>query len=429
MSRDADDRLRRLLGGDHLTSLRRRLRHRFERADPGVRLERFRISQLTPDEYATLASLLGRSQRFSKSIEVDVSDLDAALHRSGIAASLRAALENLDGPITHPASLREQRQARWSAIVNDCVDARLLKFLRASSGLGLLKRLSRGEPDTATVLRRRSEAVLRKLPAHGLTRAQLAADTLGDAHALDNGRAEATLVLAVWRVAAGSEDIAESLNSPGVDDLKPPKDLPTETVREIWAKAGVLVNELARPALFLNLPIEGDLRLGIPGEPGYLSLRMLLRLAPRWAAADRRIYVCENPNLLAIAADRLQERCPPMVCTEGMPAAAQSRLLSQLAGAGAQLLYHGDFDWPGVRIGNHVMRIYNARPWRYGAADYVAAIQAAPRRGHALRGAEVSVSWDLALRSAMREHGLGIPEEAVASSLLDDLEESSNNAV
>jgi hypothetical protein len=44
----------------------------------------------------------------------------------------------------------------------------------------------------ATALR----AVLACLPAQGLTRAQLAAATLGDAHALDDGQALATLVLA-----------------------------------------------------------------------------------------------------------------------------------------------------------------------------------------------------------------------------------------
>ena len=70
--------------------------------------------------------------------------------------------------------------------------------------------------------------------------------------------------------------------------------------------------------------------------------------------------VCENPNLVAIAADALGTRCAPLVCTDGMPAAAQRCLLSQLATAGAQTFYHGDFDWPGLHIGNYVMREYGA---------------------------------------------------------------------
>jgi uncharacterized protein (TIGR02679 family) len=57
-----------------------------------------------------------------------------------------------------------------------------------------------------------------------------------------------------------------------------------------------------------------------------------------------------------------------MVCTDGMPAAAQRTLLAQLAAGGATLRYHGDFDWPGINIGNFVMQAFGAMPWRFGAA-------------------------------------------------------------
>jgi len=40
-----------------------------------------------------------------------------------------------------------------------------------------------------------------------------------------------------------------------VPDLLP--DLQEERDRSVWARAGILVNELARPALFLNLPTRG----------------------------------------------------------------------------------------------------------------------------------------------------------------------------
>lgn len=60
--------------------------------------------------------------------------------------------------------------------------------------------------------------------------------------------------------------------------------LPDERVRDIWARAGVLVNELARPVLFLNLPVASrDATMRTPGDPGYLSLRRLLRTPPVWA--------------------------------------------------------------------------------------------------------------------------------------------------
>jgi uncharacterized protein (TIGR02679 family) len=148
----------------------------------------------------------------------------------------------------------------------------------------------------------------------------------------------------------------------------------------------------------------------------------LLRAPPSWDVSGRDVYVCENPNLVAIAADRLGRACAPLVCTEGMPAAAQRTLLSQLALAGARLRYHGDFDWPGVRIANHVMREHRAQPWRFGAADYLAAIQIAPRRGQRLGAKAIAASWDDALMPAMRHHRIPIAEEMLAASLLEDLE-------
>ncbi len=281
-------------------------------------------------------------------------------------------------------------------------------LLLTPDGLGLLKRLARQDAAAAAALCRRAEAVLRRLPAQGIARSQLAADALGDPHALDSGRATATLVLAVWRRTAAPEEEPDVERADAV-----------ERTRDIWARAGVLVNELARPALFLNLPAATG--YWIAGEPAYASLRALLRSPPRWHVTDRDVYVCENPNLLAIAADRWGASCAPLICTDGMPAAAQRCLLSQLALAGARLRYHGDFDWPGLRIGNHVMREHGAEPWRFGAADYLAAARIAPRPGHVLGGTAVDASWDAALTPAMLEQRVSIAEEAVAALLLQDL--------
>ncbi|MBV9532144.1 MAG: hypothetical protein JO283_14025, partial [Bradyrhizobium sp.] len=102
----ADARLQRLLGGSELTSLRKRLRRRFERAPLGRPIETIRIHGLTDQEHAALASLLGRPQRYSSSLQIDVRLVDAALQRAGIASCLRGALERLDGPITNLAAAR-----------------------------------------------------------------------------------------------------------------------------------------------------------------------------------------------------------------------------------------------------------------------------------------------------------------------------------
>lgn len=423
MTTTRDARLQRLLGGTPLCALRKRLRQRFERGAADGNTESFRISNLTPDEHAALASLLGRSARFSGSIQVDVRAIDAALQRAGIARSLREALERLDGPIVHIETARRNAEARWSQVVSLCSHTALCELLDASSGLGLLKRLSGRDPDAAARLCSGAEAVLRALPANGITRAQLAANTLGDAHALDNGRATATLVLAIWRdIIAPLPEVDEAVLAPAEDGRVQPE-AADERNRDIWARAGVLVNELARPALLLNLCATANLRFTeASGEPDYASLRFLLRSTPCWNVGGRDVFVCENPNLIAIAADRLGRRCAPMICTDGMPAAAQRTLLSQVVRAGARLRYHGDFDWPGLRIANHVIREYAARPWRFGASDYAAAVQAAPRPGLILEGSPVVPSWDEELGTLMRAHQLSIAEESVAEPLLQDID-------
>ncbi len=414
MSEPADPRLRRLLGGDDLAALRKRLRRRFERAPTDGDVGLIRIGGLNTAEHAALALLAGRPQRQAASMRVDVRLVDAALRRSGIAASLRDALERLDGPIDHLATRRRRLRDLWQGVIDGCHDADLAAFLGSTAGIRLVKRLAGRDPRATAELCRRAEAVLRHLPAAGVSRSQLAAEVLGDAHGLDNGQPVASLVLAVRRrLAAGADR----------DDDKPAAGA-AERTRDTWAGAGVLVNELARPALFLNLPVSGGEAGGFRyGEPAYLSLRSLLRAPPGWDVSGRDVFICENPNLVAIAADRLDAGSAPLVCTDGMPAAAQRCLLTQLARAGARLRYHGDFDWPGLRIANHVMRAHLARPWRLGASDYLAAVRAAPATSRPLDGTAVQAAWDQALTTAMARHRIAIAEEAVAASLLRDLDD------
>ena len=407
---EADERLQRLLGGDALAGLRRRLRRHFERADPAAPAGTIRLGNVSAHEYEALARLIGRRPRQASSIQVDVGAIETNLSRADIAPSLKAALERLDGPIAHLPTVRAETAARWAAVAGGARHPGLAQFLQSPAGLGLLKRLARQDAEAAARLRGRADLVLQRLPVPGRPRAQLAAEALGDAHALDNGAPDATLVLAALRQAV-----------PPTEDGAAP-DAADEDSRTLWARAGVLVNELARPALLLNLPMESGGHLaGEAGEPGYISLRRLLRNPPRLAVAGRTVYVCENPNLVAIAADRLGPRCAPLVCAEGMPAAAQRTLMTQLAKAGARLLYHGDLDWPGIRIANVVVRDLGAEPWRFCAADYAAAAGSAS--GQALTGAPVAASWDAALAPAMQQRGLAIPEEGIAAVLLRNLAE------
>ena len=413
---DANAKLERLLGGPALASLRQRLRRQFERHGEGPAANMLLLSQLSVTEHEALALLTGRPARPTRSVRIDVARLDDSLLAAGIAGSLREALEQLDGPIVNPNIQRAEAEAVWSGMAGAVRrDARLQAWAQTPAAGSLLKRLVRQDAVAAEALLVQADAVLQQLPAIGLTRAQLAAQTLGNAHALDAGQPAASVVLAAWRLAEASAVSGAEAN----DDDAPAAD---ERSRDVWARAGILVNELARPVLLLNLPLlAGSRAPWTAGEPAYLSLRQLLRTPPAWAVAGQAVFVCENPNLLAIAADRLGALCAPLVCTDGMPAAAQRCLLTQLADAGARLRYHGDFDWPGIQIANHVVRTWPAQPWRLAAGDYEAAAQAAPHAQRNLPDTGVAAVWDAQLAPAMHRHGLAIAEEALADSLIEDL--------
>ncbi|MDR0209871.1 MAG: TIGR02679 family protein [Pseudomonas putida] len=419
MKTSPDERLQRLLGEPTLAALRQRLRRRFELSDEEETLPSIQLNNLNPVEYSALCQLTGRPSRIARSITLDITDLDARLRAAGLANSLQDALEQLDGPIVAKTRLRKTLSEQWSTLTTSA-SAESSPILRAwlqnrATSMPLLKRLGR-DPARAQQLLVETDIVLRRLPVEGLPRSQLAAETLGDAHALDTGRPVATLVLSAWRLHERTGDSQEDETAAEIGDGT------EERVREVWSRAGVLVNELARPALFLNLQVVPDTpRTWLPGEPAYLSLRQLVRKPYSWQVEGRNVYVCENPNIVAIVADRLGAHSAPLVCTDGMPAAAQRILLDQLAAAGAHLHYHGDYDWPGIAIGNYVMRTWQAVPWRFGCRDYLEAVMVAPTRPRDLALNRVEALWDNALHIAMDTQGLAIPEEAVASNLLDDL--------
>lgn len=172
--------------------------------------------------------------------------------------------------------------------------------------------------------------------------------------------------------------------------------------------------------LVLNLPLaDSSVWGGRPGEPAHITLRAFVRSQPPLDVAGKVISICENPNVVAIVADRLGAAAAPLICTEGMPAAAQRTLLAALAAAGARLRYHGDFDWPGLRIAATVMHLCSAAPWRFTGEDYEALV--GQIAGAPLAGAPSLSPWDPALASQMRSTGLAIAEEATVDDLLDDL--------
>jgi uncharacterized protein (TIGR02679 family) len=399
-----------LLGSPDLAELRQRLRRRFE--DEGNLPTQVRLLNLVPHERTALAALTGSATRATNSFTLDVPTADAMLVEAGLARSLRDALEKLDGQIINRAALADEQRTGWAAVFESVSNQSLSSWLTNTQNRGLVKRHSGTRTQVAAQLLSRVELVLKLLPTNGMTRSQLAASVLGDAHALDSGRPESSIVLAVLRHARRTGEEEQDIE---------------EGRRETWASAGVLVNELARPALFLNLPVFPNecarerQHLGMPGEPDFISLRKLVRSPPAWNVVNRDVFVCENPNVVSIAADQLGHNCAPLVCTDGMPGAAQRTLLSQLAAAGARLWYHGDFDWPGIGIANFVIREHSARPWRMSADDYVSATETMTMRV-SLAGAVVEASWDEELSAQMIALNVRVAEEALAACILIDLE-------
>ena len=184
----------------------------------------------------------------------------------------------------------------------------------------LLRRLS-GTPAVAGRLAANLVEVLAALPADGAPLARLAARTTGDAHALDAGRPLATLVLSAVR----------AVWWPGDDEPTSP----AERRRALWDSVGVLVDELSSTVLVLNVTATPGSRLhaltapaALAGEPLVLTLRQLGRERPSFPAGA--VYVCENPTVLAAAADLLGPACPPLVCVNGQPSTAALRLLTGL---------------------------------------------------------------------------------------------------
>ena len=235
---------------------------------------------------------------------------------------------------------------------------------------------------------------------------ELAAAVTGDTKALNHGTVLSTLVLRALALRAGS----------GRFDT-------AETRRELWDASDVVVDDLASRVLVLNLPaagaglgewLTGAARWGVPF---YVTLQQLTTMPVR--VGPVLVRVCENPAVLRRAAGDLGASCGPVLCTEGRPSTAFHELASAIVTGGGTLAYHGDFDWPGIAIAASVMARHGARPWRFGAADYLAAKRSADALP--LAGTPCPTPWDPPLAEVMASTGTVVYEESVAPALIADL--------
>ena len=235
----------------------------------------------------------------------------------------------------------------------------------------------------------------------------LAADVTGDTKALNHGTVLSTLVLRALAIKTG-------LGRPGTAGER----------RDLWEANGVVVDDLASRVLVLNIPAEGQglaewladaARLGVPF---YVTLHQLMTLPLTIRGALVRI--CENPAVLRRAAAELGAGSAPLLCTEGQPSAAFHQLAGIVVIGGGELHYHGDFDWPGLAIASSVIRRHGARPWRMGAADYLAGLRTDVEHVR-LTGTPQPAPWDPELSQAMAAAGRVLFEENMADALVRDL--------
>jgi uncharacterized protein (TIGR02679 family) len=373
------------------------------------------LPDLKPEARRALADLLGRKKLPDTRARIRVAEIDERLLSSRVGARLIDVLEALGGPLADHRAEREETRAAWSLPLQEVERAAVVhsrsELLPWAAGLredGLLRRIA-GTPTNALELVRRALAVVACLPARGMSLSVIAAQTTGDPHALDHGTPLATLVLRAALCIVDSEEL------PATPAAR----------RRLWSQVGVVCDALSSDVLVLGLRASGGGLLGqmleasaSHGEPLRLTLRALRRhpMTP----AGSVLYVCENPAVIAAAADALGPDCAPLVCTEGMPGVAADELLSAAKDAGVSLRFHSDFDWGGVRIGNLLAARYGARAWRFSASDYEAVLAASPV-GSRLRGRVAVPSWDRTLGDAMQARGVAISEEHVVNELLSDL--------
>ena len=409
-----DPEVAELLAGPFLDKLWRAARRRVEANGLSLYGTPLVLKGLSRDEADAVAGLLG-IVRPRGVLRVRLDALDIVLRSSSAGHGLLDVLTAVSGPLVDRRALKEdvatRRATTWSELAAHPVivaDPRLADWLAGLQRSGLAARLA-GTQEVETLVNGALD-VLARLPGNGIGLAVLAAEVTGDAHGLDRGRPTGTLVLN----ALG----ARSETSPPVT---------ASQWRAAWQAAGVVCDDLSCHVLVMNLRPKGtsDLVGGMVadhasfGEPVRLTLRQVSsgELEPE---TPTPIFCCENPAVVAAAADRLAEDAATLICLEGIPSTAGLVLLERLSAVGCPLHYHGDFDWPGLSIFTTLRRRFEISPWRFGAGDYEAAVSEG-RGGIALAGRPVESSWDPPLAVAMSRAAVAVFEEQVVDQLLGDL--------
>ncbi|MFD6156714.1 TIGR02679 family protein [Nocardia sp. NPDC060256] len=382
-----------------------------ERFSAGRVVQRVRVGPLDAEQRGAIADLFGLLRLPGEYTTVTLADLDDVLD-DVTGCTAYEVVAQLVGPIGDRAAERRSaataRNSLWEWLSgHEVVQAQpaLAAWVVAMRRNGLIE----GSVERTRELLGHALGVLKELPGVGIPLPVFADTVLGDPHALDEGTRLHTMV--VRALAA-------------LYSVDPPSD--AGGLRALWDRASIADDELSSTVLTAGLRITTE-RAAIgqilhlcaeAGQAAALTLQQLRASAPI-VGAPTRVWVVENPSLLALALARFGVRCPPMICTSGWPSSAGVRLLQQLSAGGAELHYHGDFDGEGLRIAANIVARVGAIPWRMSSADYLAAVGGA---GPSV-GRVTPVPWDPDLSAHMIRVGTAVPEERVANVLLDQLEQ------
>jgi len=388
---------------------------------------RIDLTKLSEHQVEAMADFLAWPTHRTGTVRIDLRRLDRLLRDSGLAAGLATLLAAVGGPLQDMAGTR--RAARnatasaatrvWAAAV---AHPALTRHPELSGWLADERVGGRLPADPAVRGQILTDAltVLAALPDPGTGLARFAQRTLGRAHALDSGPVLGTVLRALaWMTGRSAAPTAAADR------------------RALWAEVGVAVDSVSSTALVLGLRVDGEGPLPVTlrvnagaGLPVRLTLTQVqAHLDGAGLVGAAAVYVCENPSVLESAVADLGAACPPLVCVEGQPSLAVVRLLAALRVGGAELRYHGDFDWRGVQIAADILA-RGARPWRFAAEDYRAALAVAHPR-LPLLGAKpdgLSAAWDPDLIPLMAGLGRAVEEEHVLNLLIAVLRAEAGSA-
>lgn len=342
---------------------------------------RIDLGDLSRSAQLALSSLLGK--RPAKTLDLGV--LETGLRRLDVGSDLDTALEALGFPPSENA--RERRELRHAThasreeartAVGEWPEPWADEWVDGTIAAGSLAGL------TVEETRQLVADVRRVLDAFGdrgslalitnesglASRTDLAARLFGSAHALDSGtlleRAAGRAIEHLLAERRDREPLERSDRSGLWEGVGFHLDLVSSPVLA-WGlelDAGSPIAELSRCATGAGLPLP------IP--------EVALRRYPVPARPGANVLVVENPRVVEAAAEL---RVPhTVITTNGNPRRASIMLISQLIESGATVLYHGDFDSPGIGICRRMAEL-GCGPVKMGRSHYLAACDRAARSG------------------------------------------------